>query len=92
MALTPILCGFALYATQLHISGSRSSLISRHITNWVLHFGGAVVYLLLICLKKLEGVCLCLSLYALPIEFAVLPEKFSVDVGVYVHHCLTERI
>ena len=55
MALTPILCGFALYATQLHISGGRSSLISRHITNWVWHFGGAVVYLLFICLKKIRG-------------------------------------
>jgi hypothetical protein len=28
----------------------------------------------------------------LPVEFAVLPEKFSVDVGVDVHHALTERI
>jgi hypothetical protein len=28
----------------------------------------------------------------LPVEFPVLPEKFSVDVGVDVHYALTERI
>ena len=32
--------------------------------------------------KKLEGVCLGV----LSVEFAVLPEKFAVDAGVYVHH------
>ena len=38
--------------------------------------------------KKLNAGCLGV----LPVEFAVLPEKFSVDVGVDVHHALTERI
>ena len=39
-------------------------------------------------LKKLNAGCLGV----LPVEFAVLPEKISVDVGVDVHHALTERI
>ena len=81
------LCGIALYATQLHISGSRSSLISRHITNWVLHFGGAVVYLLFLCLC----ICLCLCNDAEPVQFTMLPKKLPVDVGVDVHNALTER-
>ena len=38
--------------------------------------------------KKLNGCFLKL----LPVEFAVLPENFSVDVDVDVHHALTERV
>ena len=38
--------------------------------------------------EKLDAVCCCVS----PVEFAVLPEKFSVDVGVNVHNAATESI
>ena len=80
MALTPILCGIYLKATQLHNSGSRSSLISRHITNWVFTLCCSSCLSAVVAYVVLDVCCRKVWLWELLVLFEKLPVYFVADV------------
>ena len=87
MALSPILCGFALSLRNF------TTVVAGPVSLAVILQTGfdTLIEQLLFCCSFfyiLDRLCLCV----LPVKFSVLNEKFSINFGVDVHNALAKRI